>query len=498
MAKLLKLRRGTTSQHSSFTGAEGEVTIDTDKEVAVVHDGSTAGGHPVAAEDMANVSSANIIGRLASGSIAHVKLAGDAVDGDNIADDSINSEHYVDGSIDHAHLSNDCIDGDNIQDDVINSEHYAAASIDHEHLANDCVDGDNIANDSINSEHYVDASIDHAHLSNDCIDGDNIQDDVINSEHIAAGAVDLEHMSANSVDSDQYVDGSIDLAHMSANSVDSDQYVDGSIDHVHLSNDCIDGDNIQDDVINSEHYAADSIDAEHYAPGSVDATAIADNAVTTTRINDDAVTYAKIQDVSATNRILGRDSSGAGIIEEIAPSAVRTMINVEDGATADQTGAEVLALINSSDIYTSSKIGRDAGDYITFTTDTQMDVYVNGNNEFRFEADGDFHADGDVIAYSTTTASDRRLKENIEVVPKALDKVQLLNGVTFDWKKNGEKSAGVIAQEVLEVLPEAVKEVTPLAGGDNYLTVNYHALTSILIESIKELKTELEELKGGN
>ena len=41
MAKLLKLRRGTTAQHGSFTGAEGEVTIDTTKDTAVVHDGST-------------------------------------------------------------------------------------------------------------------------------------------------------------------------------------------------------------------------------------------------------------------------------------------------------------------------------------------------------------------------------------------------------------------------------------------------------------------------
>ena len=48
MAKLLKLRRGTTSQHSSFTGAEGEVTVDTTKDSLVVHDGSTAGGHPIA------------------------------------------------------------------------------------------------------------------------------------------------------------------------------------------------------------------------------------------------------------------------------------------------------------------------------------------------------------------------------------------------------------------------------------------------------------------
>ena len=82
MAKLLKLRRGTTSQHSSFTGAEGEVTVDTDKETLVVHDGSTAGGHPVAAEDLANVSSSTIAGRLSNDSLATSKLAAGALPSD--------------------------------------------------------------------------------------------------------------------------------------------------------------------------------------------------------------------------------------------------------------------------------------------------------------------------------------------------------------------------------------------------------------------------------
>ena len=79
MAKQLKLRRGTTSQHGSFTGAEGEVTVDTDKETLVVHDGSTAGGHPVAAEDMANVSSANILSRISTGAIVGTKLENSGV-----------------------------------------------------------------------------------------------------------------------------------------------------------------------------------------------------------------------------------------------------------------------------------------------------------------------------------------------------------------------------------------------------------------------------------
>ena len=61
--------------------------------------------------------------------------------------------------------------------------------------------------------------------------------------------------------------------------------------------------------------------------------------VETNTISDDAVTYAKMQNVSATDRLLGRDSSGAGIIEEIAPSAVRTMLGLVASATTDTTNA---------------------------------------------------------------------------------------------------------------------------------------------------------------
>ncbi len=101
MAKLLKLRRGNTSQHGSFTGAEGEVTVDTDKETLVVHDGSTAGGHPVAAEDMANVSSASIAGRLANDSIATSKIAAGALP----SDVTVASANIVDGTIVNADVN---------------------------------------------------------------------------------------------------------------------------------------------------------------------------------------------------------------------------------------------------------------------------------------------------------------------------------------------------------------------------------------------------------
>lgn len=71
---------------------------------------------------------------------------------------------------------------------------------------------------------------------------------------------------------------------------------------------------------------------------SGDVTSSGDGATT---IANDAVSYAKMQDVSATDRVLGRDSAGAGVVEEISPASLRTMINVEDGATADQSNSEI-------------------------------------------------------------------------------------------------------------------------------------------------------------
>ena len=81
------------------------------------------------------------------------------------------------------------------------------------------------------------------------------------------------------------------------------------------------------------------------------------NTVVATDIDDDAVTYAKIQNVSATDRILGRDSASAGIIEEITPANVRTMLNVDDGATADQSNAEIRTAVEAA---TDSNVFTDA------------------------------------------------------------------------------------------------------------------------------------------
>ena len=95
---------------------------------------------------------------------------------------------------------------------------------------------------------------------------------------------------------------------------------------------------------------------------------------------------------------------------------------------------------------------------------------------------------GAMTAVDFNSTSDQNLKENIQTIENSLEIVSQLRGVSFDWKENGKSSYGVIAQELEEVLPELVKQ-------GEIKSVNYNGLVGILIEAIKELKVEINELK---
>ena len=111
-------------------------------------------------------------------------------------------------------------------------------------------------------------------------------------------------------------------------------------------------------------------------------------------------------------------------------------------------------------------------------------------------AGGTFHANSDVVAYSSTVASDMNLKENITDTKYGLDDIMKLRGVEYDWKREDMgHDVGVLAQEVEEVIPELVKEVDGLNGREGFKAVDYNKLVPILIESIKELKTEVDSLR---
>ena len=108
----------------------------------------------------------------------------------------------------------------------------------------------------------------------------------------------------------------------------------------------------------------------------------------------------------------------------------------------------------------------------------------SGSDKMSLDTSGNLTASGNVTAYS-----DIRLKKDIERIPNALDKVLNLRGVTFTDIETDDRRTGVIAQEVLSVLPEAVQR------NEVYLSVAYGNLVGLLVESIKELEARVRELE---
>jgi hypothetical protein len=126
-----------------------------------------------------------------------------------------------------------------------------------------------------------------------------------------------------------------------------------------------------------------------------------------------------------------------------------------------------------------------------------------------FSASGAVAVTGALTAGGNITAffsSDERLKENVVNISNPLEKLALLNGVTFDWKDSYIESqggldamfvrkndVGIIAQDLEKVLPQLVAE-----RSDGYKAVKYDRIVALLIEAVKELKAEVDSLKNGN
>ena len=128
---------------------------------------------------------------------------------------------------------------------------------------------------------------------------------------------------------------------------------------------------------------------------------------------------------------------------------------------------------------------------------TRIEWYTTTNGQTSntlkmiLDNNGDLSTTGDITAFNT---SDITLKTDIQPLTGALDKVAQLDGIQFKWIESLGKtvthSVGVIAQQVKEVLPEAVKQKE-----SGFLGVDYTQLVPLLIEAIKDLKLQVDELK---
>ena len=159
---------------------------------------------------------------------------------------------------------------------------------------------------------------------------------------------------------------------------------------------------------------------------------------------------------------------------------------------AISAGAGDLYIVaNGKKIYLRPKAGEDG---ITIIDDGAVELYHDSNKKLETTSSG-VTVTGALTATGNITAfSDKTLKTDINTINDALGTVGKLRGVSYKWKENNEPSIGVIAQEVEQVIPEVVH--TSEHNGKEVKSVDYGKMVGVLIEAIKELKAEVEELKG--
>ena len=189
-------------------------------------------------------------------------------------------------------------------------------------------------------------------------------------------------------------------------------------------------------------------------------------------------------------------------------SAIQTQI---DGLGSDSAGLQTQInslntgkLGRSNNVWLTSAEGEDRFYFATSSTTYYKSGaehhFRNASNVTRFslDASGNGIFEGNVTAYGS--ASDEKLKENIEVIPNALEKVKELKGINFNYKKNekspfssfreGKRSTGLIAQDLQKVLPEAVYTTNDIETKEEYLAINYGLVIGLLVEAIKELESK--------
>ncbi|AOV62177.1 baseplate wedge subunit [Synechococcus phage S-CAM7] len=260
-----------------------------------------------------------------------------------------------------------------------------------------------------------------------------------------------------------------------------------------------------------------------------------------TAVTNDVVTFSLPDDVTIGNNLTvttdldvsgsfsfdGGGQSVDAISDDITSAALSTEIPTANAVKSyvDSTidGSNNLAF--SGDSGTNGDIDLAASEVLDFQgTTNQIETVSDGAQQITFSLANDTDivtsltvgatlgaAGGDILEASATaagggigvaiagdlnvtgnvdSASDRKLKENIEVIPNALEKIEALRGVEYTWKSNGAYSAGIIAQEVQAVMPGLVTE------NETHLSVQYNGLIGLLIEGMKEQQAQIEELKA--
>ena len=186
--------------------------------------------------------------------------------------------------------------------------------------------------------------------------------------------------------------------------------------------------------------------------------------------------------------------TNTGVISITTSSGLSTNTNAAGNVSITNTG--VTSITAGTGIGISGGTGGvtiSIGQEVATTSNVRFGSIGVGTNASGVS--GEIRATGDITAFFS---SDIRLKENIQPIQNALTKVKSISGNTYDWKEGYEEihshkgnDVGVIAQEIEQILPEAV-----IDRETGYKAVNYEKIIPLLIEAIKELSDKVKELES--
>jgi hypothetical protein len=255
-----------------------------------------------------------------------------------------------------------------------------------------------------------------------------------------------------------------------------------------------------------------NLNASNLSSGTVPIARIDLNLLTTSTADGDGDFFVVVDSVGAEKKLTKANINISGFNNNsgfTTNTGTVTSVTGGNGLTGTVTTSGSLAVGAGTGIdVAADAISVDVSDFMTngvnnrVLTATGADA-MNAEANMTFDGStlavtGAITATGDITAFFT---SDRNLKQNIVNIENSLDKVSKLNGVYYNWTKEAleknthlvdQKEVGVIAQDVEVVLPELVA-----TREDGSKAVRYERLCAVLIESIKELKKEIDTLKTG-
>ena len=237
-------------------------------------------------------------------------------------------------------------------------------------------------------------------------------------------------------------------------------------------------------------------------------------------VNNSGNTFIQDLTIDANGHVTGIASATAVVNDTTLTLTAGNGLTGGGDFTANQSSDETITFnVDSDQRGLIFQMGSSDSDFLKFhvadsaADSDRMSIFFGGTEQFRFTNGGDLHVNNDIIAFSGTTVSDERLKDNITIIDNPIEKINQLSGRYYNWSTThprvsghrGDSDMGVIAQEVEKVFPflvrNSMQDILTNSDGTTdtvyYKTVNYQPLIGLLIEGMKQLDKEIRELRKG-